>query len=233
MGGQAQDSAIDALLKTLDRIARDLGNGLHYSKKKPLRPTVLTHNIEDVFNNTHPKLLIYGIHQRQIPKNLTDYATTFTSERTLSFYFDDLRETSKPFKAGLSQRSPASPILFPIYANAIVNPTIPMNDHLESKCTYIDDIGMVQPTTKIDNAIFCLKTRSEIQINGGKILHIRYLQDKLGLMFCFPTGGAFKSIEVESHTDYASSTSNHIQFSCMMYNIFTIKHQVSKIPHLC
>jgi hypothetical protein len=42
MGGQAQNSAIDVLLKTLDRIARDLEKHLNYSKKKPLRPTVLT-----------------------------------------------------------------------------------------------------------------------------------------------------------------------------------------------
>jgi hypothetical protein len=30
MGGQAQNSAIDALLKTLDRIARELGKRLNY-----------------------------------------------------------------------------------------------------------------------------------------------------------------------------------------------------------
>jgi hypothetical protein len=42
IGGQAQNSAINALLKTLDRIARDLRKRLNYSKKKPLRPTVLT-----------------------------------------------------------------------------------------------------------------------------------------------------------------------------------------------
>jgi hypothetical protein len=58
MGGQAQSLAIDALLKTLDRISKDLGKRLNYSKKKPLRPAVLTHSIEGAFNNTHPKLLV-------------------------------------------------------------------------------------------------------------------------------------------------------------------------------
>jgi hypothetical protein len=40
MGGQAQNLAIDTLLKTLDRIARGFGKHLNHSKKKPLRPTV-------------------------------------------------------------------------------------------------------------------------------------------------------------------------------------------------
>jgi histone H3/H4 len=62
MGGQAQNSAIDALLKALGRIAMDLGKHLNYSKKKPLRPTVLTHDIEGVFNNTHLKHLVQVMH---------------------------------------------------------------------------------------------------------------------------------------------------------------------------
>jgi hypothetical protein len=103
MGGQAQNSPIDAPLKTLDRIARDLRKRLNYSKKKPLRPTVLTHDIEGAFNNTHPKLLVQVMHQHQMPQYLTDWATAFTSDRTLSFCFYGLRETPKPFKAGLPQ----------------------------------------------------------------------------------------------------------------------------------
>jgi hypothetical protein len=83
------------------------------------------------------------MHPHQMPQYLTDWATTFTSDRTLSFCFDSLRETPKPFKAGLPQGSPASQILFLIYANTIMNLTIPMNDHLESECTYIDDISLV------------------------------------------------------------------------------------------
>jgi hypothetical protein len=74
-----------------------------------------------------------------------------------------------------------------------------MNNHLESECTYIDDISMVQAVTKTDNAIFHLKTCSEIQIDRAKILHIRYSPDKSDLMFCFPTGSAFKSIEPDDH----------------------------------
>jgi hypothetical protein len=58
MGGQAQISAINSLLKTLGRITRGLRKHLNYSKKKPLHPAVLTHNIEGAFNNPHPKLLV-------------------------------------------------------------------------------------------------------------------------------------------------------------------------------
>jgi hypothetical protein len=67
MGGQAQNSAIDVLLKTLDKISRDLGKRLDYSKKKPFRPAVLTNDIEGDFNNTHPKLIVQVMHQRQMP----------------------------------------------------------------------------------------------------------------------------------------------------------------------
>jgi hypothetical protein len=127
------------------------------------------------------------MYQCQIPQYLTYWVTGFTSDRTLSFCFDGLRETPKLLKVGLP------------HANAIINPTIPMNDHLESEYTYIDDISMVQAATKTDNAIFCLKTHSEIQINHAKILYIRYSPDKLDLMFYFTTGSLFRSIEPEKH----------------------------------
>jgi hypothetical protein len=58
---------------------------------------------------------------------------------------------------------------------------------------------MVQAATKTYNAIFCLKTRSEIQIYSAKILHIRYSPVKSDLMFYFLTGSAFKSIEPDNH----------------------------------
>jgi hypothetical protein len=111
MGGQAQNSAIDAVLKTLNRIARDLRKRLNYSKKKPLRPAVLTHDIEGAFNNTHPKLFVQVMHQCQMSQYLIDWATAFTSDRNLCFCFDGLRETPKPFKVGLPQGSPASPAI--------------------------------------------------------------------------------------------------------------------------
>jgi hypothetical protein len=70
MGGQAQNSAIDALLRILDRIGRDISKRINYSKKKPLRPVVLTHDIEGAFNNAHPKLLTQIMSQRQMPQYL-------------------------------------------------------------------------------------------------------------------------------------------------------------------
>jgi hypothetical protein len=94
-----------------------------------------------------------------------------------------------------------------------------MNNDLESECTYIDDISLAQAATNTDNAIFRLKTRSEIHIDCAKILHTRYLPVKSDLMFClttfiylfilsrltsfsrccFTTGSAFKSIESDDH----------------------------------
>jgi hypothetical protein len=96
-GGQAQNLAIDVLLKTLGKIARDIRKHLNYSKKKLLRPTVLIHDIEEAFNNTHPKLVVQTLNAT-ISYRLGD---CFYIR-----YFDNLSETPKPFKASLLQESP-------------------------------------------------------------------------------------------------------------------------------
>jgi hypothetical protein len=92
-----------------------------------------------------------------------------------------------------------------------------MNDHLESECTYIDDISMVQAATKRDNAIFRLKTRSEIQIDRAKILYIRYSPVKSDLMFCFPIGSAFKRIEPDDHPALVINNQRILQKCSLRY----------------
>jgi hypothetical protein len=95
MGGQAQNSAIDALLHILDRIGCDISKRINYSKKKPLRPVVLTHDIEGAINNTHPKLLTQIMSQRKMPQYLIQWAKSFTPGRASSFCFDGLKESPK------------------------------------------------------------------------------------------------------------------------------------------
>ena len=53
MGAQAENSAIDALLRTITPIARAISQK-KTSNKTPLRPAVLTHDIEGAFNQVHP-----------------------------------------------------------------------------------------------------------------------------------------------------------------------------------
>jgi hypothetical protein len=71
-----------------------------------------------------------------------------------------------------------------------------MNNHLESECTYIDDVRMVQGVAKTDNAMFRLKTRSKIQIDHAKILHIRYSPDKSDLCFASPQAVPLKVLNL-------------------------------------
>jgi hypothetical protein len=78
MGGRAQNSAIDELLRILDRIGRDISKRINYSTKKPLCPVVLTHDIQGASNNTHPNLLTQIMSQRQMPQYLIQLAKSFT-----------------------------------------------------------------------------------------------------------------------------------------------------------
>jgi len=56
MGAQAENSAIDALLRTITPIARAISQK-KAANRTPLRPAILTHDIEGAFNQVHPATL--------------------------------------------------------------------------------------------------------------------------------------------------------------------------------
>jgi len=56
MGAQAENSAIDALLRTITPIVRAISQK-KAANRTPLRPAVLTHDIEGAFNQVHPATL--------------------------------------------------------------------------------------------------------------------------------------------------------------------------------
>jgi hypothetical protein len=58
-------------------LAEILVEGLNYSKEKPLRLVVFTDDIEEAFNNTHPKLLTQIMYQRQMPQYLIQWAKSY------------------------------------------------------------------------------------------------------------------------------------------------------------
>jgi len=72
MGAQAENSAVDALLRTIDQIV-NASSQKKASNKFPLRPAVLTHNIEGTFNQVHPATLREVMLQRWIPVTLGLY----------------------------------------------------------------------------------------------------------------------------------------------------------------
>jgi len=56
MGAQAENSAIDALLRTITPIVRAISQKKE-ANRTPLRPAILTHDIEGAFNQVHPATL--------------------------------------------------------------------------------------------------------------------------------------------------------------------------------
>jgi hypothetical protein len=121
MGAWSHYSAIDALLKILTPISTDLSITQKQAKgHQPCCPTLLAHDIEGAFNNMNPALLLQIMQQRGMPPYLCKWTCSFTTNRTLAFTFSEQLEDPKPFLCSLPQGSPASPILFLIYANAML-----------------------------------------------------------------------------------------------------------------
>jgi len=158
MGAQPENSAIDALLRTITPIANSI------SKKKttnqtPTRPAVLTHNIEGAFNKVNPSTLLEIMDQRQMPVYLTKWVAAFNTARKMAFGFDQQPEEPKPYECGLQQRSPMSPILFLIYSNAMIERYQHQTNSIDTSC--VDDICMVQLSTTVSEANNHLEERTE------------------------------------------------------------------------
>jgi len=87
MGAQAENSAIEALLRTITPIARAIRQK-KTANKTPLRPAVLTHDIEGTFNQVHPATLREVMQQRRMPQYLTEWVTAFNTDRKIAFGFE-------------------------------------------------------------------------------------------------------------------------------------------------
>ena len=106
MGAQPENSAVDALLRTITPISKAISMK-KTSKTKPVpRPTVLTHDIEGAFNQVHPVTLREVMHQRRLPTYLTDWVTAFNTDRKIAFGFDQQSEKPHSYRCGLPQGSP-------------------------------------------------------------------------------------------------------------------------------
>jgi len=79
MGAQPENSAVDALLRTITPIARAISMKKTNKKCAP-RPAVLTHDIEGAFNQVHPSTLQDVIHQRRMPTYLMNWVSAFNTD---------------------------------------------------------------------------------------------------------------------------------------------------------
>jgi hypothetical protein len=71
MGGRKNYSAVDALINISTPMSLSLRDKYPNQKSKHRRtlprPSLLTHDIDDAFNNTDPKVLIQIMEQRRLP----------------------------------------------------------------------------------------------------------------------------------------------------------------------
>jgi len=155
MGAQPENSAVDTLLRTITPIATAISTKKTTAKRGVHRPAVLTHDIEGAFNQVHPTTLREVMHQRRMPIYLTKWITEFNTDRKLAFGFDQQSEEPQPYKCGLPQGSPVSPILFLIFSNAMLEKEDSTTDAIDT--SYVDDVCMVQMSPSIIHANALLK----------------------------------------------------------------------------
>jgi len=163
MGAQVENSAVDALLRTIDPIAKAISQK-KASNKFPLRPAVLTHDIEGAFNQVHLATLREVMLQRRMPLYLTNWVTAFNTDWKLTFGFDQHTEQPQPYEWGLPQGSPISPILFLIYSNAMLEKQHHPSDATDT--SYVDDICMVQMSPTVSRANTLLEERTDQHLRG-------------------------------------------------------------------
>jgi hypothetical protein len=168
MGSRAQYSAIHALLNTIDSAATALSIPKKTGTASPPRPTILAHDIEGAFNNVRQQTLLELMKMRFLPTYLIGWAASFTTHRRLGFAFDQQHEAYQPFNSGLAQGSPASPVLFLIYAQAMFE----TNQRSASSTlpSYVDDVTLVQTSRSPSGKVRTLKERTILQIERGALL---------------------------------------------------------------
>ena len=114
-----------------------------------------------------------------MPLYLTRWVISFMQNRTLSFCFDNCSEPPQPYNSGLPQGSPASPVLFLIYAQVLLE--APDNSK-EKDISYLDDDGALQLSTSPSLAVDHLQDRMERRLERGVPLNLPYDLGKSGLI---------------------------------------------------
>jgi hypothetical protein len=198
MGAQPDNSAIDALLRTITPIAEAISikKKSTSSLKTAQRPAVLTHDIEGAFNQVHPTTLQEVMHQRRMPLYLNRWVDAFNTDRRITFGFDQQSEEPQPYRCGLPQGSPVSLILFLIFSNAMLErPHYPADS---TDTSYVDDVCMVQTSRTIARANTLLEERTEYHLTRGLHLGLTFSPSKTDLLYCLPSTSKDKSNSLSS-----------------------------------
>jgi ribonuclease HI len=195
MGAQPENSAVDALLRTITPIATAISKKV--TKNGAPRPAVLTHDIEGAFNQVHPSTLQEVMYQRRMPMYLTNWISAFNTDRKIAFGFDQQSEDPQPYRCGLPQGSPVSPILFLIFSNAMLEKQDYPTDAIDT--SYVDDVCMVQMSKSIAEANTLLEDRTEQHLHRGLHIGLTFVPSKSELLYCLPRNSKHKNISLSSH----------------------------------
>jgi len=196
MGAQPENSAIDALLRTINPIAISISRK-KTTNQKPTRPAVLTHDIEGAFNQVHPKTLYEIMCQRRMPSYLVEWVAAFNTDRKIAFGFDQQSEEPQPYRFGLPQGSPISPILFLVYSNAMLEKQHYPADAIDT--SYVDDDCMVELSQTVSEANIHLEERTEQHLKNGAPLGLHFATSKTELLYCLPLTSKDKNKSLASH----------------------------------
>lgn len=200
MGGRSGNSAIDALIRTLDHGAEALETPIQNRKQTP-RPYLLTHDIEGAFNNVRPETLVEIMRRRKMPTYLTEWTRSFCTNRTLAFSFDGQIETPQPFRCGLPQGSPVSPALFLIYCAVVIEP--PKDQIEETQDTsYIDDVNTVQISRTPLVATQALQRRTDQQSRIAAYLQLNFAKGKSDLLHIIPHNSSKKTGPTHANEEF-------------------------------
>jgi hypothetical protein len=180
MEARVRHSAIDALLWVVDPRAYSLSQLHSILHFQPPRPGLLAHDIAGAFNNTHPALLDQILEQRCMPTYLRNWTRAFNEDRRLSFGLDSRIEEPQPFRCGLPQGSPVSPVLFLIYANAGLENEDKARDVTDT--SYVDDVSIVAAAPKPNAVIAILQKHTTEQLHRAESRGLTFAPGKSELL---------------------------------------------------
>jgi hypothetical protein len=145
-----------------------------------------------------------------MPLYICEWIQAFTTNRTLSFSFAQQIKDPKPFLCRLPLGLLASPVLFLIYSNAMLE--VQYNTGCEINISYIDDTILLQSSISIPCALRRLQECSQYQIEYGKYLILSFSPSKSELLHCLLHNSKDKAKEL-SHYLPLTINSQTIQLS--------------------